>query len=70
MAMVLIPRGTDHTFKVISDHPCRHYASFTPGGLENFFAEIATIDLRIPEDMEAVIEAADQHNVTFTGPPV
>ena len=68
--VVFIPRGVEHAFKVISDHPCRHYLIVNPGGFEGFFEEMGACGARIPEDMHIVIEAGTRHNMTFTGPPL
>ncbi|WP_292062083.1 cupin domain-containing protein [Marivita sp. XM-24bin2] len=65
-----IPRGKEHTFKVIGDEPSRHLVILTPGGFEGFFAEMAAGQFAIPDDMPAIIEAAERHNLTFTGPPL
>lgn len=65
-----IPRGAEHTFRVISDHPCRHLVILTPGGFDTFFAEMAEGGFRIPEDMDAINESAARHNMRFTGPPL
>ena len=67
---VFIPRGTEHTFRVTGDKPCRHLVILTPGGFEGFFAEMAAGRLRIPEDMPAIIDTASRYNLTFTGPPL
>lgn len=65
-----IPRGREHTFRVISDTPSRHLVILTPGGFEGFFAEMAAGQFRIPEDMPAIEESAARHHLTFTGPPL
>jgi quercetin dioxygenase-like cupin family protein len=65
-----IPRGKEHTFRVIGDIPCRHLLILTPGGFEGFFADMARGGYRIPEDMPAIEESAGRHNLTFTGPPL
>lgn len=65
-----IPRGTDHTFKVIGDEPSRHLVILTPGGFEGFFADMAEGQFLIPDDMPAVEESAKRHHLTFTGPPL
>jgi len=67
---VFVPRGTEHTFRVIGDQPARHLVILTPGGFEAFFADMARGGFRIPEDMPAVIESATRHNLSFTGPPL
>ena len=65
-----IPRGTEHTFKVVSSQPCRHFVILTPAGFEGFFAEMAQAGYRIPEDMEAVNRIAADYHLSFTGPPL
>lgn len=65
-----IPRGKEHTFKVIGNEPCRHLVILTPGGFEGFFADMVAGQFAIPDDMPAVVEAGERHNMTFTGPPL
>ncbi|WP_353471972.1 cupin domain-containing protein [Salipiger sp. H15] len=65
-----IPRGSEHTFRVVSDIPSRHLVVLTPGGFEGFFAEMARGRYRIPEDMETVARIAAAHHLSFTGPPL
>ena len=67
---VFIPRSTNHTFKVVGGEPSRHLVILTPGGFEGFFAEMATGQFRIPEDMPAIEESARRHHLSFTGPPL
>ena len=67
---VFVPRGTEHTFKVISDHPSRHLVILTPGGFEGFFADMAAGQFSIPDDMGPITESAGRHNLRFTGPPL
>ncbi|WP_417672303.1 cupin domain-containing protein [Roseibium sp.] len=65
-----VPRGIEHTFRVVSDIPSRHLVIMTPGGFEGFFAEMADQNCRIPEDMPAIEKSAKRHHLTFTGPPL
>jgi len=67
---IFIPRGREHTYRVIGDVPCRHLVILTPGGFEGFFREMADGQFRIPEDMAAVEQSAARHNLRFTGPPL
>jgi quercetin dioxygenase-like cupin family protein len=67
---VFVPRGTEHTFRVIGSQPSRHLVILTPGGFENFFLEMARGQYAIPEDMERITEVATRHHLTFTGPPL
>ncbi|SDK54933.1 cupin domain-containing protein [Aliiruegeria lutimaris] len=65
-----IPRGKEHSFKVIGSAPCRKLIILTPSGFEGFFSDMAAGQFRIPEDMPAIEESAHRHNLTFTGPPL
>ena len=65
-----VPRGTEHTFRVVSDVPARHLVILTPGGFEGFFAEMAAGQFCIPQDMPEITEIASRYQLTFTGPPL
>ncbi len=65
-----VPRGTEHTFQVVSETPSRHLVILTPGGFEGFFEEMANGKFTIPEDMGSIEESANRHNLRFTGPPL
>ncbi|MBY6114585.1 cupin domain-containing protein [Mameliella alba] len=65
-----VPRGSEHTFKVIGEAPSRHLVILTPGGFERFFAEMAAGQFAVTEDMPAIVEAGRRHHLTFTGPPL
>lgn len=67
---IFIPRGKEHSFKVVGDEPSRHLVILTPGGFEGFFAEMAANQFQIPVDMAAIEGSARRHNLTFTGPPL
>jgi quercetin dioxygenase-like cupin family protein len=67
---VFVPRGREHTFRVVGARPSGHLTIHTPGGFETFFAEMAQGGFRIPEDMEQIATAAARHNLRFTGPPL
>ena len=67
---IFIPRGKEHTFRVVGDAPSRHLIILTPGGFEGFFADMAEGKFRIPDDMPAIEESAGRHNLSFTGPPL
>lgn len=67
---VFIPRGKEHTFKVVGDDPCRHLVILTPGGFEGFFEDMAEGQFQIPTDMPAIEASAERHNLIFTGPPL
>lgn len=65
-----VPRGTEHTFRVLGDAPCRHLVILTPGGFEGFFAEMAQKDCRIPEDMDTIAAIGARYHLDFTGAPL
>ncbi|VVT11846.1 cupin domain-containing protein [Hoeflea sp. EC-HK425] len=65
---MFVPRGKQHTFRVVSDAPARHLVILTPGGFEGFFAEMADNNYRIPEDMPAIADCAARYQLSFTGP--
>ena len=65
-----VPRGKEHTFRVVSEEPSRHLVILTPGGFEGFFADMARGQFAIPDDMPAIEESAARHSLRFTGPPL
>jgi len=65
-----VPRGKEHTFRVIGDQPSRHLVILTPGGFEGFFYEMAEGRFTIPDDMAAITDIAARYHLTFTGPPL
>jgi quercetin dioxygenase-like cupin family protein len=67
---VFVPRGKEHTFRVIGKEASRHLVIMTPGGFEGFFAEMASGQCRIPEDMDKIVKIAARYHLTFTGPPL
>jgi len=67
---MFVPRGKQHTFRVVSATPSRHLIILTPGGFEGFFAEMAAGNFRIPEDMPAIAAVATRYHLDFTGPPL
>lgn len=67
---VFVPQGREHTFRVISDIPARHLVILTPGGFEDFFAEMAAARYKMPQDMPAILKSAEKHDLEFTGPPL
>ncbi len=67
---IFVPRGKEHTFRVVGNEPSRHLIILTPGGFESFFAEMAAGQFSIPHDMPRVNEAAARHKLRFTGPPL
>jgi quercetin dioxygenase-like cupin family protein len=67
---MFVPRGREHTFRVVGAQPSRHLLVLTPGGFEGFFADMAQGGFRIPEDMEEIVASATRHSLRLTGPPL
>lgn len=67
---VFVPRGTNHTFRVVGNAPCRHLVILTPGGFEAFFRQMSDRAYRIPQDMEKAVEIGRTFDLEFTGPPL
>lgn len=65
---VFLPRNVPHTFRVVGGRPGRCLAILTPGGLEEFFVEAGSRDLRIPADMGEIAALAGRHGLEFVGP--
>lgn len=65
-----VPRGREHTYRVIGDAPGRHLVIFTPGGFEGWFADMSRHQYRIPEDMDLIEASANRFQMFFTGPPL
>lgn len=68
--VVFVPRGKEHTFRVIGDEPSRHLVILNPGGFEGFFEAMAEGQYQIPMDMTVITEIAEKFHLTFTGPPL
>jgi len=68
--VVFIPRGAEHTFRIVGEQPARFMTVLTPGGFESFFAATAKGDLRFPENAAAIGAIARTYNAEFTGPPL
>ncbi|WP_426031991.1 cupin domain-containing protein [Cypionkella sp. TWP1-2-1b2] len=50
---VLIPRGVAHTWVNLTDKPVRTLVTFTPGGIEQMFKELAAVFPHGVEDLAA-----------------
>jgi mannose-6-phosphate isomerase-like protein (cupin superfamily) len=75
-AFAYLPRGVPHTFRVQGDEPARMLAIFTPGGVEQMFAESGkpTDTAQLPDGNRTPpggLEALTAHyNVEHIGPPL
>jgi mannose-6-phosphate isomerase-like protein (cupin superfamily) len=72
---VLLPAGLPHTFLVGADEPLRALQITTPGGFEDFAAEVGEPARRHelpapgPVDVERLGHAAARHQIEILGPP-
>ena len=70
---VSVPRGQVHRFHNASDEVVRLILTFTPAGIEHFFAETleraASLDAPVPDNVDEVAaryaEAAPRYGMTF-----
>lgn len=65
---VYVPRGTAHTFKVVSQNPGKKLNLFTPAAMQGFFEELAAAEAAgavLPEDLEAI---STRHHMQVVGP--
>lgn len=65
-----VPRGSEHTYRVLAENGGTQLIILAPGGFEHFFAAVAAEGLTIPEDMPRISEIAAQFQLRFTGPPL
>ena len=65
-----VARGREHSFRVCSENPARMFTMLSPGGLEEFFREMAVAGYRLPQDMGRVLPIAGKFHLEFTGPPL
>ena len=65
-----VPRGTEHTYRVLDQNGGTQLTILSPGGFEHFFAAVAAEGLTIPEDMPRINEIAAEFHLRFTGPPL
>ncbi len=71
-----VPRGQVHNFHNAGDAVTRLILTFTPAGMEHFFAETleraASLDAPVPDNVEEVAaryaEAAPRYGMTFLEP--
>lgn len=65
---VYVPRGTPHTFKVISETPGKKLNLFTPAAMQGFFEELAAAEAAgvvLPADLETI---SSRHHMEVVGP--
>ena len=62
------PSGVPHVFQNITDEPARMLVVARPGGIENYFSELA--ELADPGNVAALNAIATRHGMTVLGPPI
>lgn len=68
--VVFLPRGKEHTFKIIGDSLARLMGIVTPGGFEAFFPVLARRRIKLPENAAEFAAIAARFSSEFTGPPL
>jgi quercetin dioxygenase-like cupin family protein len=68
-SVVYLPRGSVHTFKVVSETPGRHWVLTTPSGFERYFARAAEVfAVPGPPDFARLDAINAEHAVAFHRP--
>ena len=68
-SVVFLPRGVEHTFKVVSATPGKHWTLATPGGFDRFYARCAEVfAVAGPPDFAQLAEISADHGYRFTVP--
>jgi quercetin dioxygenase-like cupin family protein len=67
LGTAFVPRGQVHSFRT-GPSGARCITVLTPGGFEGFFAEAATRQFRIPQDLSDVVALAARYGSRFAGP--
>jgi quercetin dioxygenase-like cupin family protein len=65
-----VPRGVNHTFRMLNEDGGKVLIIVTPGGFEGFIRTMGEKGLKIPEDMQQIEEISEQFRQRFTGPPL
>jgi mannose-6-phosphate isomerase-like protein (cupin superfamily) len=75
-AMVFLPRGVPHTYRVDGVLPARFTTVITPGGMEDFFAKVGrpAEDFGLPPagpvDVQAMARWSAEFGMKLVGPPL
>jgi len=69
-SVVFLPRGTEHTFKVVGSAPGKHWTLTTPGGFDRFYARCAEVfAVPGPPNFAQLSAISAEHGYRFTSPP-
>ena len=64
------PSNQPHVFQNTSDKDARMLVIAKPGGLENYFAELAERAMNDPANLAALSEMGARYGVVLLGPPI
>ena len=64
------PSNEPHIFQNTSDKDARMLVIAKPGGLENYFAELAERAMNDPANVAALSEIGARYGITLLGPPI
>ena len=64
------PSNEPHVFQNTSDKDARMLVIAKPGGVENYFAELAERAMNDPANVAALSEIGARYGVTLLGPPI
>lgn len=62
--LLLVPAGQPHAWRNIGDTPSRMLVTFTPGGVEEMFLNLAGVP------PEGLADYARRHEIAVLGPPI
>jgi mannose-6-phosphate isomerase-like protein (cupin superfamily) len=64
------PSGIPHIFQNTTDHAARMLLIVHPGGIENYFAELAERSMTNPGDVPGLNAIGARYGITILGPPI
>ena len=68
-SVVFLPRGSEHTFKVVGAAPGKHWTLTTPGGFDRFYARCAEVfAVPGPPSFAKLAAISAEHGYRFTSP--
>jgi mannose-6-phosphate isomerase-like protein (cupin superfamily) len=67
---VYVPSNEPHVFQNTTDKHARMLIIAKPGGLENYFVELAQRDMSDPANVAALSEISGRYGVLVLGPPI
>jgi len=65
---IFLPRDVPHSFINSGETTGRLLVVVQPGGVENFFFDVARENLRVPQDVERLAQVAAGYGLEFIGP--